>query len=69
MSYKLFSVTIAWKDAPTEPLDRVICVGDGSHLSEYEDDEIFFYVRDLEELQALANPDNGEDFYIIQESE
>lgn len=29
------------------------------------DDEIFYYVSSKQELIALMNPDNDEDFYII----
>lgn len=31
----------------------------------FDDDEIFFYVQNFDELIELCNPDNGEDFYIV----
>jgi hypothetical protein len=65
MSYELVSVTYAWNDTPNEKRHGIICVGDGSHLDEYQDEEIFFYVRDNQELALLTYPDNGEDFIVL----
>ena len=31
----------------------------------FDDDEIFFYVRNFDELIELCNPNNGEDFIVV----
>ena len=31
----------------------------------FDDDEIFFYVQNFDELIELCNPNNGEDFVIV----
>lgn len=65
MSYELVSVTYAWKDNLKEHFQGTICIGDGSQLDEYDDEEIFFYVRDNQELALLTYENSGEDFIIL----
>ncbi len=31
----------------------------------FDDDEIFFYVKNFDELIELCNPNNGEDFIVV----
>lgn len=55
---------IRWKDDDTveEVFIKLSCdVGEN-------DDEIFYYVNGINEIEALTDKDNGEDFYIIENS-
>lgn len=65
MDYELVSVTYAWNDNPTEHFQGTICIGATQELEGYDDDEIFFYVRDNQELALLTYENSGEDFIIL----
>lgn len=39
-----------------------------NEYQEDEDDEIFFYFTSLDELIETTNKDNGEDFFVIEDS-
>lgn len=55
-------VTIRWKDDGTEQEDIIKLSDD---IYERDDDKVFFNVTGLNDLKGLINPDNGEDFYIV----
>jgi hypothetical protein len=55
-------VTIRWKDDGTEQEDIIKLSDD---IDERDDDKVFFNVTGLNDLKSLINPDNGEDFYIV----
>ena len=55
-------VTIRWKDDGTEQ-EHIIKLSDD--IDERDDDKVFFNVTGLNDLKSLINPDNGEDFYIV----
>ena len=55
-------VTIRWKDDGTEQEDIIKLSDD---IDERDDDKVFFNVTGLNDLKGLINPDNGEDFYIV----
>jgi len=38
---------------------------DADTESFFDDDEIFFYVQNFDELLGLCDPDNGEDFVVV----
>ena len=62
----LVQVTIIWDDDPNrEELERTIAIGDPSDFVGLDDD-IFFYVEDMEELEGLTNPYCGEDFFVTK---
>lgn len=57
-------------DGETENENQVIRILDESEQnvdteSFSDDDEIFFYVRNFDELIELCNPNNGEDFIVV----
>ena len=55
-------VTIRWKDDGTEQEDIIKLSDD---IDERDDDKVFFNVTGLNDLKELVNPNNGEDFYIV----
>lgn len=62
----LVQVTIIWDDDPNrEELERTIAIGDPANFVGLDDD-IFFYVEDMEELEGLTNPYSGEDFFVTK---
>ena len=57
-------------DGETENENQVIRILDEDEKgadteSFFDDDEIFFYVRNFDELIELCNPNNGEDFIVV----
>ena len=59
-------VDIRFKDEEEGQTNRIICVHPTiENTEDYEnDDEVFYYVKNLAELLELAKEDNGEDFDI-----
>lgn len=45
--------------------DVIIRLSDGV---DEQDDEIFYYVHGISDLEALTRKDNGEDFYVLEET-
>jgi hypothetical protein len=59
-------VNIIWDDDPNrEEQERCIAIGDPADFV-HLDDDIFYYVEDMEELEGLTNPYNGEDFFVTK---
>ena len=55
-------VTIRFKDDGTSHEDIIKLSDD---IDERDDNKVFFNVTGLNDLKGLINPDNGEDFYIV----
>ncbi len=55
-------VTIRYKDDGESHLDIIKLSSDADPR---DDDKVFFNVTGLNDLKGLINPDNGEDFYIV----
>lgn len=66
---QVYQFQVKWKDeaSDAEPMWRSFAIGkyDEDTVDVRFDDSIFFYVESAEEIVALTNPDNDEDFYII----
>jgi hypothetical protein len=65
MSYELVRVTYQWKDDVTQEYSGVVCIGEGPLKWGKDDEEIFFYCRDNQDLALLTEPNNGEEFVVI----
>lgn len=55
--------TIRWKDTG-ETYEVIFALCDWDELTE-DDDEIFFYVSNMEELEKLKQHDNGAEFIVL----
>lgn len=67
-TYELREITYYWNDEPDTLLGATIAVGEVSDELKDDpsfDDNVFFYVDNEAELQALTNTNNGEDFTIV----
>jgi len=63
----LVGVSIVW-DNNEEKLvwHEVIGVGFADNFSEDQDEDIFFYVEDMAELEAYRDLENGHGWYIVE---
>lgn len=65
--YEIFQCNIVEKEDGYSYYDNIAIVPKNINTSELKcDDEIFYYVSSKQELEALKNPNNGEDFYISE---
>ena len=65
---QVYQFQVKWKDeAPdAESMWRNFAIGKYNEgVDRAFDEGIFFYVESAEEIIALTNPDNDEDFYVI----
>jgi hypothetical protein len=66
----LVGVSIVWGDDPEKLVwGEVIGVGFPNEFSRYHDEYIFYYVRTIEELEALRDPKNGTGWHIVEVNE
>lgn len=70
MSGEIVGVLIVW-DGDAERLEwhEVIGVGFPDEFSFEHDESIFYYVRDIAELAALREPENGSGWSIVEVEE
>lgn len=63
------SVTVVWNDGATEP-NALVAINAPEQIKESDYDErIFFYFETENEYTNALQPNNGEDFYLVEESE
>jgi hypothetical protein len=58
-------VLIEWRDEPEAHYTVTVCV-DGEWTEGEDDENIFFYFRDLEQLEYAKEWHAGEDFRIVE---
>lgn len=61
------SVIIQWKDSGMFGTMEAATIKLSNDLDEL-DDEIFYYADGLSDFIALTKRDNGEDFYVLEET-
>ena len=62
---RLIGVRIVWHDDIGITWHKVICLGE-SDENDPDDEDIFYYVADMAELESLRDPDNGNGWHIVE---
>ena len=62
----IVGVSIVWHDDPEKLVwHEAIAIGYWYNFSDEQDEDIFFYVRDEAELEAMRDPENGNGWHIV----
>lgn len=62
----LVGVSIIWHDDDEGLIwHEVICLGEDDENNP-DDEDIFYYVADMAELESLRDPDNGNGWHIVE---
>lgn len=70
MSGDIVGVSIVWHDDPEKLVwHEAIGVGFAGNFSDKHDEDIFFYVENMAELEAMRDPENGNGWHIVEVEE
>ena len=70
MSGDIVGVSIVWHDDPEKLVwHEAIAIGYWYNFSDEQDEDIFFYVENMAELEAMRDPENGNGWHIVEVEE